>query len=82
MNSWSRSREVEKVKKASQLVGDGHVSIHIFEVDGEWQVWLNNQSEDFTGLCVCVGSTRDEAVAQAVAIFESVTDHLQQPESK
>lgn len=53
--------------------------LHIFEIRGEWEVWLNCEDADFTGLCLSIGLTRDAAVAQAVAVLEAVLEALQQP---
>lgn len=54
-------------------------SLHIFEMRGEWEVWLNNEDHDFTGLCVSIGTTRDEAIATAVRILEAAVEELQKP---
>lgn len=54
-------------------------SLHVCQIDGEWEVWLNNEDHDFTGLCVSTGETRDEAVAAAVKILEAAVEQLQQP---
>lgn len=102
MQSWPRSREVEKVKQVSvaslpeheqdaamekvAAAGEQYPSVlvagrllHVFEMDGEWQVWLNTEDMDFTGLCVSVGDTRDEATAAAVRVFEAAAKELQKP---
>lgn len=60
---------------------DGHL-VHVCEYrPGQWQVWLNTEALEFDGLCIGVGTTRDAAVAQAVAALEAVVEHLQQPPS-
>jgi hypothetical protein len=61
------------------LIADDAGSLHIFETDGEWQVWLNNEDHDFTGLCVSVGRSRQQAVTDAVRIFEAAVEELQKP---
>jgi hypothetical protein len=53
--------------------------LHIFQMDGEWEVWLNTEVSDFDGICVGSAVTRDEAVAAAVEVFEAALDRLQQP---
>jgi hypothetical protein len=53
--------------------------LHVYEQAGEWHVWLNCEDADFTGICVAVAPTRDEAIARAVAVFEAAADQLQQP---
>lgn len=58
---------------------DGGCSVHVFVMRGEWEIWLNNEDHDFTGLCLAVGDTRDEALAQAVLILESAVERLQAP---
>lgn len=55
------------------------VRVHVCEMDGDWEVWLNCEDMDFTGLCVSVGTTRDDALAQAVKSLEAVVEHLQSP---
>jgi hypothetical protein len=54
--------------------------LHVFEQDGEWDVWLNCEDADFTGICVAAGHrSRDAAIAQAVKVFEAAADALQWP---
>lgn len=53
--------------------------LHVCEMHGEWEVWLNTEDMDFTGLCVSAGSTRQEAVTEAVRVLEAVTAKLQEP---
>lgn len=105
MNTYNRSREVEKPKPPKQmsvaslpahkqdaamddcdraseqypsvLVADDVFGLHVFETGGEWQVWLNCEYHDFTGLCVSVGRNRDQAVAAAVAVLEATLIELQ-----
>lgn len=52
--------------------------LHVFQRDGEWDVWLNTEASCFDGLCLGVASTRDEAVRQAVKALEAATAALQQ----
>lgn len=54
----------------------GHL-LHVFQRDGEWNVWLNTEDMCFTGLCIGIGASRDEAVRQAVAALEAATEVLQ-----
>lgn len=53
--------------------------LHVCQMGGEWEVWINCEDADFTGLCVAVGATRDDAVRDAVAVFEAAEAELQQP---
>jgi hypothetical protein len=55
--------------------------VHVFERDGEWDVWLNTEDMDFTGLCIGSGETREAAVADAVAALEAAVEILQRPEN-
>ena len=55
------------------------VGVHVCQNDGEWEVWLNCEDADFTGLCVGWANTRDEAVAQSVKSLEAVLEFLQGP---
>lgn len=57
-------------------------SIHVCEMGGpggDWEVWLNNEDHDFTGLCLSVGKTRDKAVADAVTALQAAVERLQGP---
>lgn len=58
----------------------GHL-IHIFR-NGDWEVWVNCEDQNFSGLCVGTGSTRDEAVAEAVTALEAIVELLQRPFSE
>lgn len=103
MNSWSRSREVEKPKSQCSVASlpeyeqdavmerveracegfptrelDG-ASLHVCMMGEQWQVWLNCEDSEFTGLCVSIGGTRQAAIADAVRILESAVDALQEP---
>lgn len=69
--------EIASQRHPSELV-EGHL-VHVCEIGGEWEVWLNCEDADFTGVCIGVGDTRDEAVAQAVKVLEAAAAHLQQP---
>jgi hypothetical protein len=69
--------EVASERYPSVLVA-GHL-LHVFETRGEWEVWLNTEDADFTGLCVSVAATRQDAIANAVRVFEAATEALQQP---
>lgn len=74
---------VRQVEQTNDLVDlfppvlvEGHL-VHVFEEGGEFSVWLNTEDMAFTGLCIGVGKTREEAVAQAVAVCEAVGAYLQ-----
>jgi hypothetical protein len=54
--------------------------LHVFEMHTDcWEVWLNCEDADFTGICVAVEKTRQAAIARAVAVFEAAVDELQKP---
>lgn len=56
----------------------GH-RVHVFDAGDGWECWLNTESQDFDGLCIGGGSSRDEAVGDAVASLEAVVAFLQRP---
>jgi len=48
--------------------------------NGGWAVWLNSEiGDDYSGLCIGCGQTRDEAVSNAVGALEAAVEALQQP---
>jgi hypothetical protein len=47
--------------------------------ENDYELWLNTEVQDFDGLCIGIGATRDAAVADAVNVFEAAIDALQQP---
>lgn len=57
----------------------GHL-LHVCENAGEWEVWINCEDRDFTGVCVGAAWTRQAAVQQAVTVLEAVLVELQKPE--
>jgi hypothetical protein len=57
----------------------GGCSLHICEIEGHWQVWLNTEDADFTGLCISSRKTRQKAVGEAVRTLEAALDRLQGP---
>lgn len=44
-----------------------------------WQVWLDAEVDDFSGLCIGAGATRDDALADAVRKLEEALCILQEP---
>ena len=44
--------------------------LHVCLLGGGWEVWLNTEDADFTGLCLSVQPTREEAVAEAVTVLK------------
>ena len=54
-------------------------SLHVCEMDGDWEVWLNNQDHDFTGLCLSVSRRRNDAIVEAVEILEAAVKELLKP---
>jgi hypothetical protein len=57
---------------------DGRV-LHAAKRDGFYEVWLNTEAGDFDGIHIGEGTTRNDAVADAVATLEKATAALQQP---
>lgn len=50
--------------------------VHIIEfITGDWQVWLN-KADDFDGLCIGNGPTREAAIADASTALEQVLQKL------
>lgn len=66
------------VEQYPSVLVEGHL-LHVCEMDGHWQVWLNTEDAEFTGLCVSAETTRDAVVAEAVRVFEAVVAELQKP---
>jgi hypothetical protein len=56
----------------------GHL-LHVYRDEDGWAVWLNTEASDFDGLCIGLGTTRNTAVAEAVAALEAVLETLQEP---
>lgn len=54
----------------------GHL-VHLSCKDGEWELWINCEDADFTGVCIGVGQTRDEALAMGIRVIEAIGAHLQ-----
>jgi hypothetical protein len=51
--------------------------LHVFQQGGDWDVWLNCEDADFTGICLAVEGSRDAAVAEAVKVLEAAIEELQ-----
>lgn len=103
MQSWTRAREVEKVKPSPQIsiaqlpedqqdaamaaadyarehfpsVPVGHGSLHVCNYDGDWQIWLNCEDSEFTGLCLASCVSKQAALTEATATLEAALDALQ-----
>lgn len=72
-------REVDEAReKFPSVLVAGHL-LHVCQMGSTWEVWLNCEDTEFTGLCVSVGVTRDAAIAEAVRVFEAVVEKLQEP---
>jgi len=57
-----------------EIAGHG---VHIAQrFENQWTVWLNTELQDYDGLCIGCGDTRQEAVTQAVMTLEAVVAHL------
>lgn len=54
---------------------EGHL-VHVCLNADEWEVWINCEDMDFTGLCIGVGLTRDIALKEALRALESIVEHL------
>lgn len=86
MQSWSREREVEKVKQPktpSLSIGSESALLITHAADDDWNVWISlpdhDPVEDSYGFIVGSGSTRDDAVASAVRDLETLLERLQSP---
>jgi hypothetical protein len=66
--------EVASLAQPSVLV-EGHL-VHVCEMRGEWEVWINCEDANFTGVCIGVAPTREEAVAEALKVVDALADHL------
>lgn len=66
------------IEQYPSVLVEGHL-LHVCEMHGEWEVWLNTEDMEFTGLCVSVAPTREAAVAEAVRVFEAAAAELQKP---
>jgi hypothetical protein len=62
------------VKFPAVLVA-GHL-LHVFQEGDDWSVWINTEDMEFTGLCVGVGATREDAALQAIVVLEAIIDKL------
>lgn len=52
--------------------------VKVYHKDGEWTVWLEPEPEDIHfGLCIGVGSLRQQALADAVAALERALTQIQ-----
>ncbi len=61
------------------IIADSH-RLHTFqEADGHWAVWLNTEVDDFDGLCIATGETREAVTAQAIRVLESALEELRKP---
>jgi len=57
--------------------------IHIVsEVKDDFEVWLNTEVGDFDGLCISCGKSREEAVADAIGVFEQGLRKLRQEQPR
>lgn len=72
----------DRLDKASveqpAIIVPGH-RIHVYEDNACWYVWLNTEVQDFDGLCLGTGSTRNDAIEDAVAALEGIIEALQRP---
>jgi hypothetical protein len=61
------------------IVAIGGHRLHVYlDAPGEWAVWLNTEIENFDGLCIGLGDTRDNAIAAAVTTLADAIVALQQ----
>jgi len=65
-------------KRYPSILIEGHL-LHVCEMSGEFEVWINCEDADFTGVCIGVGASRQVAVTQAVRVLEALLDKLQGP---
>lgn len=52
-------------------------ALHVFGLEGGWQVWLNTEVQDFDGLCIGTGTSRNGAIAEARKVLEACVEVLQ-----
>ena len=53
------------------------------QLEDDWTVWLNPEADaDFNGICIGAGSTRNAAVANALATLVALVAQLSQPEER
>lgn len=76
-----RMKRKEPNEERYQHPDHGQPELHVYQDahSGEWSVWLNTGISDNDGLCIGHGSTRDEAVADAVNVVEWAEGELQGP---
>lgn len=71
--------EIASQKFPSVALSTGE-RLHVFEMSpSTWEIWLNCEDSDFTGICVAVGDTRADVVAAAVKVFEAAVAELRKP---
>lgn len=59
------------------LTEDRSQSLHIHQQgDLGWAVWLNIEDIDYSGACIGVGETRNDAVGKAVRKLEELAEIL------
>lgn len=51
-------------------INDHDLHIHS-SADDDWEVWLNTEVQDYDGLCVGCGNSREKALADAAETFEA-----------
>jgi uncharacterized lipoprotein YmbA len=79
---WAQEIEMSVQTK---LLHDEHVDLdgnrlHVLsETANDFQVWLNTDVQDFDGLCIGYGPSRETAVANAVAMLEDALVKLRPP---
>ena len=74
VNSIIAANDEASNESPSVLIA-GHL-VHVFRRGRDWEVWLNTEDMNFTGLCICVGTTRSQAVTPAVAALTAVCEYL------
>jgi hypothetical protein len=81
MLAMQPSEQAEGIEM-SKLLHDEHIEldsnvIHVLgESSGGFEVWLNTDVADYDGLCIGCGSSRDEAVADAMGVFIQALEKL------
>jgi len=51
--------------------------VHVCEMSGDYEVWINCEDADFTGLCIAAAPFRYEAIAEAVKTLRAIVRHLE-----
>lgn len=74
--------EQERASRAhpSRPVPGQPFGIHVTTVDGAtWEAWLNTENEDFDGIVLATGPTREVVEAKAVEVLQAIMLAIVEP---